>query len=348
MRVLITHELYPPDIAGGGEHVVMHAAQGLRDLGMNVRVLTTGNPGLTTYQGVETQRLRMSRYRFNLAVRKIAAAAHDADVIQTFTYHACLPSLAAARMLSKPVIMTCLGLFGEAWLQMRGQAMGRCWRAWERFLMTRPYDRVVFLSEFSMELGVAMGVARSRALVDMPGVEMDLYKSGVERQHKVLFVGKIDIRKGIDLLLAAAKALPEVQFQVVGWGAGIDGFRQEAPANVEVLPFPAGDGLWLLYQRASIFFFPSRAETFGMAILQAMAGGCAIVSTIPLPYEGRAVQSDDLNGMIDAIGSLWRDREKTVQMGARNMEIASKFTWRRFCLQLAGVYDEVRGVKACH
>jgi glycosyltransferase involved in cell wall biosynthesis len=345
--VLITHELYPPDIAGGGEHVVMHAAQGLRDFGVDVQVLTTGNPGLKSYQGVETHRLPISRYRFNLAVRTIAAAAKNADVIQTFTYHACLPSLVAARMLSKPVIMTCLGLFDDAWLRMRGPTLGRCWQVWERFLLTRPYDRVVFLSEFSLELGVAMGVSRNRALVDMPGVETDVYNSEVEKSHKVLFVGKIDIRKGIDLLIAAARALPNVKFQVVGWGPEIGHFRKNIPLNIEVLPFPDGDGLWEMYQRASIFFLPSRAETFGMAILQAMAGGCAIVSTVPLPYEGYSIGNDDLPAMIGAIDNLWSDREKTARIGKRNAEIAREFTWRRFCSRLAAVYDEVQGVNLC-
>lgn len=341
MRVLITHELYPPDIAGGGEHVVEHMAAGLLALGVDVQVLTTGDPRNRSHGQVPTTRLPVSRYRFNLAVNEIAELAAEADLIQTFTYHACLPSLLAARRRRKPVVMLCLGLFGEAWTRMRGPVLGRAWSGWERFLVTRKFDRVLFLSQYSMRRGLDMGVLPARAVLDEPGVDLTQFYPTWPRQNTVLFVGKLDVRKGIDVVLDVASALPHVSFQVVGWGPEADRLSAQAPANVEFIPFPGGDHLGPYFRRAAMFFLPSRAETFGMAILQAMASGCAVVSTVPLEYHGAHVAPDDRSAMIAAIDSMWKHPGQTSELGRRNAEIAQQFTWERFCGRLVELYGEL-------
>ena len=96
MNVLLTHERFLPDFGGGGEYIVFRTATGLQARGVDVRVLTTGDPALRSYQGVPTERLPISRYAFNLQVGAIAARARTHELIHTFTYHACLPSLLAA------------------------------------------------------------------------------------------------------------------------------------------------------------------------------------------------------------------------------------------------------------
>jgi len=340
MRVVIAHELYPPDIAGGGERVVQSAAEGLARMGVEVAVVTTGDPSIDSYNGIRTRRLRCGRYAFNLAAWQIAREAADADVIQTFTYHACVPALLAGRIARKPVVMVCLGLFGDTWLGMRGRFAGRLWRAWERFLMTRPYDRVFFLSEFSRDFGLRMGIPAEFAFVNPPGVNVAAF-SPAERKSGVLFVGKLQARKGVDIVLNVARALPSIPFRLVGWGEDRDRLRSSAPANVEVLDMPEPEALWHLFDSAAIFFLPSRAETFGMAILQAMAAECAVVSTVPLPYEGGRTAIDDLETMIRTIQRLATDGDLCRQLGARNREIARGFTWDSFCGTLYKTFQEL-------
>src|SRR5580693_4467204 len=57
MKVLLTHHYFPPDFAGGGEYVVLETARGLLQRGVDVRVLTTGDPRITEYEGIPTVRL---------------------------------------------------------------------------------------------------------------------------------------------------------------------------------------------------------------------------------------------------------------------------------------------------
>jgi glycosyltransferase involved in cell wall biosynthesis len=157
----------------------------------------------------------------------------------------------------------------------------------------------------------------------------------------------------VDLLFDVARSFPNVPFRVVGWGPREDEYRESAPSNVQIKNWPEPGQLWHEFERASVFFLPSRAETFGMAILQAMAGGCAVVSTIPLPYEGAQVPVDDRDAMVSAIWRLWSDEKAARSAGARNTAMAATFTWQRFCAHLTGIYEELlqresAGVLAAH
>ena len=95
-----------------------------------------------------------------------------------------------------------------------------------------------------------------------------------------------------------------------------------------------------MFDNAEIFFLPSRAETFGIAILQAMAAGCPVVSTIPLQYEGFRTAVDDRPAMIRAIEHLSGNSKLCRELGARNRETARRFTWESFCGTLYRTYEQ--------
>ncbi|MEE9296596.1 MAG: glycosyltransferase family 4 protein [Phycisphaerae bacterium] len=341
MRVLLTHEAFAPDFAGGGEYVALETARHLIGRGVDLRVLTTGDPQVTSYEGIETVRLPMHRYRFNLAAGKIAALAEDVDLIQTFNYHASLPSLIAGRRLGKPVVCIVLGLFSHAWKEMRGPISGRLWMRWERYVLSRDYARVMFLSNYSREQGIAMGVPADRAKVNSPGIDLDAYGPAEEKEDVVLFVGKVHVRKGVDDIMAVAEALPEVKFRVMGWGPQEADFKRRKPHNVEFTAFERGRVLAEAFARARIFLFPSKAETFGISLIEAMASGCAVVSTVPLDFAGVRVAVGDRPAMIEGVRRLWNDRAQTEVMGRRNVEIARPYSWDRNVSYLLSTYCEV-------
>jgi glycosyltransferase involved in cell wall biosynthesis len=343
MKVLLTHDRFAPDFAGGGEYVVLETARHLICRGADVRVLTAGDPAITSYGGVQTTRLPMHQYRFNLAVLEIVRAARGVDLIQTFNYHACLPSLVAGRMARKPVVCLVMGFFQDAWTLMRGPIAGRVFQRWERFLITRPYTRVMFPSEYSLGAGLRCGVDPARALVNSPGIDLNAYAPGPDKDHDVLFVGKLEQRKGIEDLLAVARALPHVGFHVMGWGPERERYERAAPPNVRFTPFERGATLRDAFSRARIFFLPSRAETLGLAVIEAMASGCAIVSSVPLEFEGASVPVGDRPAMAAAIEGLWRDREGTRDKGLQNVALAQRYSWQRYTDTLLATYGEILG-----
>jgi glycosyltransferase involved in cell wall biosynthesis len=342
LRVLITHERFPPDFAGGGEDIALRTATGLMARGHEVHVLTAGNPAIAEYAGIRTERLPVNRYAFNLQARAIARAARQADIIHTYNYHACLPSLWAARWVRKPVVCEVLALFGDTWRRMRGPIIGRAFQAWERFLITRRYDRSMFLSEASLQAALNLGAPPDRSMVLAPGVDHARFLPPDRRRPLVLFAGRMDVRKGIHHVLATARALPDIPFCAVGWGDDVAALRRAAPANIEIIENFGSQCYVDLLSRAPIFLFPSYSETYGLVVAEAMSSGCAVISSIDtIDFAGDLVAPGDEAAMIAAVRRRWEDPLGTAQLGAENYRRARKFNWDCHLNRLLAVYEEV-------
>jgi glycosyltransferase involved in cell wall biosynthesis len=340
VKVLLTHELFAPDFRGGGEYVRLETARGLMKRGVDVQVLTTGDPELTNYEGIPTTRLPVGRRQFNLEALAIARVAGAVDLIHTAFYHACLPSLVAGKLVRKPVVADVMALFQDVWLEEKTWPLGTLYSAWERFLLRRGYSALLFFSDFSLATGLKLGVDPAKAFVICPGIEANLYRPETPKQNVVLFSGKLDARKGIYEFLDVARALPAVRFSVMGWGPNQTAIRRLASPNVEFVPY-ARDLLAQAYAEARIFLLPTKAETFGIALVQAMASGCAVVSTLPMAFEGIRVNPGDRGGMIKAVETLWADTALTADMGDRNIDLARRYTWDSYITELIRVYERV-------
>lgn len=341
MKVLLTHHYFPPDFAGGGECVALETARGLIQRGVDLRVLTTGDPKITEYEGIPTERIPVHRYRFNFEADRIAEMAQDADLIQTFNYHACWPSLRAAKRLGKPVVCCILGLFQSEWNRLRPPLIGAMWSWIERRMILGDYTRIQFLSDHSRELGLSLGVDAGRTVITNPGIDLSAYAPADPKDDVVFFTGRLDRRKGVDSLFDVARRLPHVRFRVMGWGPQEESIKRNAPSNIEFVPFERGGALCRAFGKASIYFFPSRVETFGIALIEAMASGCAVVSSVPMEFAGARLDAGDHAAMADAIGRLWADRDATARMGRRNVELAQQYNWDRYTDILMETYASV-------
>ena len=247
-----------------------------------------------------------------------------------------------------PVVCEILGLFGRTWLEMRGARLGWAWLAWERFLLSRPYARTLFLSDFSRDAGLAAGADPATSRVLPPGIDPQFFANRRDKEDFVLFVGKLEVRKGVRDVVEVAKRLPHIPFRILGWGDQAESLLADAPANLEVTIqqplMEEEDNLRRLmeaFAAARIFFFPSRAETFGLVVAEAMASGCAVVSSVPLPFAGVHLDSYEIAPMARALSDLWRDRAAGTAMGEENRRLASVYTWEHHIEGLLEVYREV-------
>lgn len=337
LRLVLTHERFPPDYGGGGELVVLETARHLQARGHRVQVVTTGDPGLRTFDGITTCRLPIGRYRMNLAGRDIATAARDADLIHTFTYHAAYPAYRAGRALQKPVVCGVLALFGDVWRQMRGKVAGRAFQAMESFLLRLPFDARIYLSDASHEMARALRLDQPGDVVIEPGINLAEYRAAPDKSC-VMFSGKLESRKGIDVVLAVAARLPDIPFRIMGWGERFAAVAAARSANVTVERFVNRADLAAALSRARVFLFPTKAETFGIAVVEAMASGCAIASTSTLPFEGIRIDATDVEATAAAVSTLWNDPERCRHMGAQNRQAAELYSWERHVDRLEALY----------
>lgn len=343
MKVLLTHERFLPDWGGGGETIVFETARGLQSQGVDVHVLTTGDPARSEFAGIPTERLPVHRYRMNLASAHIARRARDADLVQTFNYHACWPSLRAGRAVERPVVCSFLGLFGDAWIDLKGRMLGPLFRAWERRMLLLPFHRLCFLSEFSRRQAIALGAPEPGTVTVCPGVALEQFRPAVRKDRLILFAGKFSVRKGVFDVLEVARALPAYEFLMVGWGPAEDTLRREAPPNVTVRRGEAGAPPSEEYGRARVFLFPSRAETLGMVIPEAMASGCAIASCVPLEFHGVRFRSGATGEMIEGVRRLMEDDAWFEECSRANLRAARFYSWSRYTEELLALYEQALG-----
>ena len=108
---------------------------------------------------------------------------------------------------------------------------------------------------------------------------------GASDKLNVLFVGQMRPYKGVETLLAAVAGQPWLQLTLVGCGSELDSYRRLAKrlsaTNVRFLGRLPDAELQEQYQLNDVVVLPSvtRAEAFGLVLLEGMAAGCVPVAS---------------------------------------------------------------------
>jgi glycosyltransferase involved in cell wall biosynthesis len=218
-------------------------------------------------------------------------------------------------------------------------------RPWHRVTARAALDgartaaAVVAVSEFTRrEVVELLGVTPERVRVVPNGVEPLFAPAGaVAEGDYVLAVGTLEPRKNLDRVVEAARRAG-VELRVVGargWG-GVD------------VPGWAGrvsdDELAQLYRGARCVVYASLYEGFGLPVLEAMASGTPVVTSVGGAMEevagGAAVLVDPTDvdalaaGIAEALG-------RHDELAARGLERARAFTWERAADVLEALWREL-------
>lgn len=203
----------------------------------------------------------------------------------------------------------------------------------------RAADAVVAVSEFTRrELEELSGVPPERIRVVPNGVDPVFTVEGPAATGEyVLAVGTLEPRKNLARVVDAAR-LARVELRVVGaqgWGGvEVEGWMGEVPDSE----------LAALYRGARCLVYPSLYEGFGIPVLEAMACGTPVVTSLGTAMEeiagGAAVLVDPLDP--EAIGGGIREavarRAELVPLG---LERARTYTWERAADGVVEIWREL-------
>jgi len=143
-----------------------------------------------------------------------------------------------------------------------------------------------------------------------------------------------------------------VRLQVVGAGPGEGRFREMAARlhvgdHVTFHGFVKQDRLPPFYQNADLVILPSRRESFGLVLAEAMAAGRPVVASrvgaIPEVVvdgsTGLLIPPDDTTACADAIVSLLGNTDRMREMGRKGQERAlACFTWEKVAERVSAGY----------
>jgi phosphatidylinositol alpha-mannosyltransferase len=187
------------------------------------------------------------------------------------------------------------------------------------------------------------------------GVLVPAHADPSGREHTVVFAGRHEPRKGLQVLLRAWPALyarTGARLQVVGadpLAVRLLLSRLRVPDDgIDVRGFLSQEQLTETLRSTKALVAPSLGgESFGMVLTRAYA--CAlpvIASDIPgyrevlTPEAAASVPPDDPGALIEATVSLLADEPRRVAMGAAAREVAlQRYAWSDIAARLEGIYD---------
>ena len=175
----------------------------------------------------------------------------------------------------------------------------------------------------------------------------------------LLFVGRLEKRKGLNYLLKAYQqvkaALPDSRLIVVGPGTRLlrkyqRQVRQHGLEDVVFAGYVPYDQLPRYYQTADIYCSPATdCESFGIVLLEAMAMGKPVVASGIEGYaavvddgvDGLLVPPRDSHSLAQALLSLAGDAARRQQMGARGLQKARDYAWELVARRVLDYYQRV-------
>ena len=287
-----------------------------------------------------------------------ASKGRPVDVIHAhFTYPDGWAAVKLGQRLNAPVVIT-------------EHASWRSWFATSPFVRARTLEAIAGCA-FHVSVGAALRTEIAEMAGDSPklrvipcgvdGATFSLPAAGVPKKaHQVLFVGAVRRVKGLDVLLGALHQLARsgrAEHLVVVGDAFYPEYRQALHEAEQMatdlglsdrVTFLGGQDpsvVARLMQESAVVVLPSRRETLGMVLVEALACGTPVVATdcggpsdIVTPATGRLTPIEDPAAMAKAIADVI-DHPDQFDAGVLRAHALEKFAWSRVAAEYRRLYE---------
>jgi len=353
---------------GGPSRTVPRLALALSSLGHRVEVGVMDHPSQSiSSEGCDLLASdKVVVTRFDAGGRRLALQLHErvrsADVVNVHglwnpaNHVACV----AARELEVPLVVSPRGML-ERWAFQRKSLKKRIgwWTYQRRDLRCATVVHATSRQEYgSVErLGVNSSVAMVPNGVDPPPTGI---ANGALPPRSILFLSRVDPKKGIPLLIDAAARIRE-PLRADGWrilvvGPGdpryIERLRRTANAAgvsdlFEFRPAVHGTEKWSLLGSAELFVLPSFSENFGVVVGEALASGTPVVTTTGTPWSevqtsgcGWWVETDAGSISEALLCAIRLTGEQRRAMGDRGRTlIQQRYNWEQIARAMSELYE---------
>jgi len=228
-------------------------------------------------------------------------------------------------------------------------------------------DKIQFLSSQLTEYVNRLSIERDKAFVVTRGVDTELFKPRDNQGHLrvelgiaendavILYVGRLDLVKGVTYLLQAVERIlskhSKVTFLIVGDGSLREKYEDFArPYSANIIFTGWRNDVPQLMNIADIFVLPSLSEGAANVAMEASASGLPVIATevgevpniIADGETGILLKPKDVDGLTEALETLIADPSLARNMGkAGRTRMEEKYGWERICQSLEKEYQEV-------
>ena len=371
-------------VYGGPSKIAVELAQALGSLGISVDIVTTNANGTASLEvplhtWIPEKYYRVQYFPYWAGEYKISGSltrwllqhVTDYDVVHTiavFSY----PVLAAhwaCQLRHVPYVMNPQGML-EPW--------ALSYKGWKKSFYYTLFEKPALQYASAIQMLASTEAERTKPLnIKAP---MVLIPNGIHRQDfealpepelfyqkfpntrnktLILFLGRVDPKKGLDLLaLAFAKAhaqFPQTHLIVagqdnIGFLPTAQGYFAEAGC-LDAVTFTgmlSGSLKYAALAAANVYVAPSYSEGFSMSVLEGMASGlpCVITTGCNFPEAAAAqaahVVDIDADKIANALIQCLKHPPQAKEMGdcARQL-ILERYTWEQVASNLSKVYTAI-------
>ena len=311
---------------GGVQDQVIRLAGWLEGLGHESVIVgpgTTGPQGAVLVGSVRVIKANAASTPITLspkAVARLKRAVEDVDVIHIHEPLMPMVSVTASRIADTPTVGT-FHADPPRWARKGYSALSP--------LVARVLSNLDVVTTVSpVSRSAIEPFVKARMIPN--GIDTAMYTPGIKTAGRVVFLGRDDARKGLDVLLTAwpsiYDAIPTSTLRVMG------AEREDPPEGVRYLGRVDEDTKVAELASSEIFVAPNLGgESFGIVVAEGMAAGCAVVASgIPaflhvLGDAGVIVATGDSHGRARASTDLLGDSAMRSDLGARAIERVSRF-----------------------
>lgn len=369
---------------GGTTKSVKELAGELGKQGINLDVVTTNADGNQTLDVPIGEWLEQANYRiqyfscwhkgdliFSLSlINWLRQNLPSYDIVHTNTLFAPLVSVAhwLCRWQHIPYIVTPHGML-EPWALQYKSAKKQLYYRWIEKIALSQASAIQTLAPSESENIQKLGFTHSYVipngihhyeLANLAAPKL-FYQAFPETQNKhlILFLGRIDPKKGLDLLAPAFgkihQQFPDTHLVIagpdhIGFLPTVQHYFEQANCR-EAVTFTGmltGKLKSSALAAANIYIAPSYSEGFSMSILEGMAAGlpCIITKGCNFPEAEQAgvakVVDMDSSAIALAMQECLSELEKAQEMGDRAREfILNHYTWDQVAAKLLKLYNSI-------
>ncbi len=220
-------------------------------------------------------------------------------------------------------------------------------------------DGALGVAEFN--LNTFKGFDLPKAIIPN-GISLEKFNPGnkkieqfMDGKINILFVGRIEERKGLSYLLHSYKEIkkirPDIRLIIVGEGVLEEECKEFCRSNsLEDVHFEGGkNDVSSYYTTCDIFCSPAiYGESFGIVLLEAMASGKPVVCYGNIGYrrvlegtkgENLMVEPKNQSGLTEKLLSLIENKSLREEMGRWGIEEARKYSWDVVAKQVLDFYS---------
>lgn len=199
----------------------------------------------------------------------------------------------------------------------------------------------------SSQAGSAVDHLIEGAVTIPNGIDTASYAVDVERHsHRVVFLGRDEPRKGLDVLLAAwprvRNAVPGAELVVLG------ARRDESQEGIRYLGKSVGIAKRQQLAEASIYCAPNLGgESFGISLVEGMAAGCAPVVSDLRAFRfvageiARYAPVGDSTGLAEQLILSLLDPRETLERGTAAVRAAAAYDWKHVLPAYLDIYTRL-------